>query len=185
MRRQQQQSAGPEDAQQLVTPGELQLGGEVREDRERVDEVERSGVEVERRRKRVAREACEPEVVPAPVDRLWIDVAACHHARKLVPVPRHASTAAAEVEHRLDGIERNVRHDRVVRGAPAAQEPVRISRPRDAHHQPPWGEGRPVDRGRPARSQRNEALVAAERGRDETGPAEQAEDSALHDERTL
>ncbi len=148
MRRDEQPAAGAEHAPQLVAPRELELVREVREDGERVDEVEALVRERERRLEAVDLEAGERQVRAAPVDRLRADVAAADRAVEVVPVARDAAAAAAEVEHGVDLGERHVRGDRVVGGAAAAQEPVGVGRPGDAHHQPARRQRRPVDRGR-------------------------------------
>src|SRR6185437_7905460 len=76
VRRDEQAAAGTEDAAQLVTPRELQLGREVREDGERVDEVEALVRECERRFEPVGLEAGERQIRAAPGDRFRADVAA-------------------------------------------------------------------------------------------------------------
>ena len=111
-----QQAARAEHAAQLVAPRELELGGEVREDRERVDEVEA----LVRRTRAAAASAFrskrrERQVRAAPVDRRRADVAAGDGAGEVAPPARDAAAAAAEVEHRVELGERHVRGDRVVR----------------------------------------------------------------------
>jgi len=134
VRREEQQSARAEHAVHLVAPRELEVGGEVREDGERVDEVEALVLEHERRRERVLLEACERQVGAAPVDRRPADVAAGDPAVEVAPPARDAAAAAAEVEDRLELGERRVCCDRVVAGAPAAQEPGGVARACDADH---------------------------------------------------
>ena len=76
VRRDEQEPAGPEHAAQLVPPRELQVRGQVREHRERVDEVEALVAEDERRLEAVLLEAREREVAAAPVDRRPAEVGA-------------------------------------------------------------------------------------------------------------
>ena len=72
VRRQEQAAAGAKHAPQLVAPRELELVGEVREDGQRVDEVEALVLERERRLEPVDLEARERQVLAAPLDRACV-----------------------------------------------------------------------------------------------------------------
>src|SRR5262249_26130523 len=102
VRRQQEEPARAEDGLHLVTPRELQLLGQVREDRQRIDEVEACVVECEWWGEPVRLEAREREVVTAPLDRGTTDIAPRDRPFEALEPSRHAPAAAAEVQHRLD-----------------------------------------------------------------------------------
>src|SRR4029077_19321752 len=74
--RQEEAASRPEHAPQFVPPGELELLRQVREDRERVDEVEALVRERDGRRERIRLEASEGEVGAAPLDGCLAHVAA-------------------------------------------------------------------------------------------------------------
>jgi hypothetical protein len=150
----------------------------VGEDGERVDEVEALVGERERRCDRVHLEAAEREVVAAPFDRRRAHVASRDVAVEVLEVARDAPAAAAEVEHRAGIAE--VRCDRVVAGATAAEEPVRVRCHRDAHHQPARGQREPVVRRDAATAQREQPFVGAERRADDPEPFEDAQQATLH-----
>ena len=102
------------------------------------------------------------------------------HQRVTRPQPQPKSSTDSS------SVERHVRDDRVVPGAPAAEEPVGVARARDADHQTPGREGRPFDGQLPSRgAERDDSLVGAERRTDEAQAVEEAEDAALHGVATL
>jgi hypothetical protein len=99
VRCQEQAAAWAKDASQLVAPRQLKLIGEVRKNRQRVDEVEAFVLERERRVQTVDLEARERQVRPAPLDGSAAHVAAADGPGEVAPVPRDAAAAAPEVEH--------------------------------------------------------------------------------------
>src|SRR6185437_350663 len=102
---------------------ELQVLGQMREDREGVDEVEAVVGERERRGEAVRLEVREREMVAAPRDRIAAHVAPGDVAGVTLEVARDAAAAAAEVEDVARLLDVHVCGDRVVAGAAAAQKP--------------------------------------------------------------
>src|SRR5262245_23586023 len=101
--RQQQEASRPDDARELVHPVELDRLGKVREDAQRIGELEFAVAEPERRHELVRREPREGKVLATPFDRGAGQVAARHaRAVEIRPVAEHAAAAAAEVENRRE-----------------------------------------------------------------------------------
>ena len=180
MGREEQAAAGAQHPAQLVAPRRLQLLGEVREDGERIDEVEALVRVRERRREPVPVHAREAQVGAAPLHGAGVAVASGGVRRMSFPVPQHPAATAAEVEHGADLVQRDVRGDRVVRGAPAAEEPVCVRGAGDADHQPPRRERRAVHLAHARRSDRDRELVRAERGAEQAPALCKSEQSPLH-----
>lgn len=129
VRCQQQVSVGPEDAAQLLHPGDLALLRQMGEDRQGVDEVEACVWIGERGIGPVHRKTAEGQVTAAPGDETGIVVGAVDlNLPKRLPVARDPSAAATEVEDggesgRLDAIPCQGIEDRLKAAAAAVQEP--------------------------------------------------------------
>src|SRR5207244_11269602 len=153
----QEVAARPEDARELLRPGEAEPLGQVREHRQGVDEVEGAAPVRERGRELVGLEAREAEVRAAPRDRGGVPVAPVDvDAIEPGPAPRDAAAAAAEVEDRVELLDRAAgalerAADRARRRAAALEEPADVWRARDPHDQA-WRRDREavVGRRRPA-----------------------------------
>jgi len=102
VQREQDVTARLAHAAQLVQPGLLQWLVQVREHRQRVNEVERLRRIGQRRCKLVQLETGGSEVLPAPRDRQRVIVGAVHlHLAAPHEVAQDASAAAAEIQHVL------------------------------------------------------------------------------------
>ncbi len=152
----------------------------MREDGERIDEVETVVVVCERGSEPVPVHAREGEVAAAPLHRAGVTVASRRGSWMALPVPQHASAAAAEVEHRADLLEGDVRRDGVVGGAPATEEPVCVRRACHPDHQAPWRELRAVHDLKARGAERNRQFVRTERRAEKTRSLCKSEQSSLH-----
>jgi hypothetical protein len=99
MRRGDKEAAVPQDAVQFREPAELRFLVQVREDRARIDEVDRRGSEVGRRIERRRRET--PPLIrrePAHGFRVHIQSSEVFDAGKVREIPGDAAATASEVE---------------------------------------------------------------------------------------
>ena len=126
-----------EHPRQLGDPERLPGRGEVGEDRECVDQIERGGRVINAPVQAVDAERGERQARRAPGDELGVIVGPVQRRTlERLPVPQDPSGPAAEVEDRPQALDRDpgARQDRphAARGQkPALEEPLDVVRPRD------------------------------------------------------
>src|SRR5918993_3734161 len=170
------------DTCKLVEPAALDFDGQVGEDRERVDEVERLVGVGKRRLGPVDLERAEGEVLAAPADERRVEVGSVDLGGEFPPPANDPAAPAAAIQdraHRLERLRDGV-PDRLRRRPSAGEKPLGAGNPGD--HQPKsrgW-QRQPVV-GRPAAAaHRTERLVRAVRREQQAEPVQQREQTPFH-----